>query len=115
MRRRRRVRAAAGPLGLTIASAGDVDYARHGHGYALRRRPEPAIAGLVAQALGPARHVLNVGAGAGSYEPADRRVIAVEPAAAMIAQRPATSRTSSERSPVPFRWPTPPSMPPWPP
>jgi hypothetical protein len=33
--------------------------------------------------------VLNVGAGAGSYEPLDRHVIAVEPSAAMRAQRPA--------------------------
>jgi SAM-dependent methyltransferase len=32
--------------------------------------------------------VLNVGAGAGSYEPLDRYVVAVEPAAAMRAQRP---------------------------
>jgi hypothetical protein len=40
-------------------------------------------------ALGDARTVLNVGAGAGSYEPADRYVAAVEPSAAMRAQRPA--------------------------
>jgi ubiquinone/menaquinone biosynthesis C-methylase UbiE len=33
--------------------------------------------------------VLNVGAGAGSYEPTDREVTAVEPSAAMRAQRPA--------------------------
>lgn len=32
--------------------------------------------------------MLNVGAGAGSYEPTDRHVIAVEPSAAMRAQRP---------------------------
>jgi SAM-dependent methyltransferase len=32
--------------------------------------------------------VLNVGAGTGSYEPADRQVTAVEPSAAMIAKRP---------------------------
>ncbi len=73
---------------MTVGPAGDVDYARHGDGYALRRRPEPRIARQVAQALGPAHTVLNVGAGAGSYEPADRRVVAVEPSEAMIAQRP---------------------------
>jgi SAM-dependent methyltransferase len=39
-------------------------------------------------ALGGARTVLNVGAGAGSYEPADRWVLAVEPSATMRAQRP---------------------------
>jgi SAM-dependent methyltransferase len=33
--------------------------------------------------------VLNVGAGAGSYEPQDRYVVALEPSAAMRAQRPA--------------------------
>jgi SAM-dependent methyltransferase len=32
--------------------------------------------------------VLNVGAGAGSYEPTDREVLAVEPSATMRAQRP---------------------------
>ncbi len=39
-------------------------------------------------ALGEARTVLNVGAGAGSYEPEDRYVVAVEPSASMRAQRP---------------------------
>lgn len=39
-------------------------------------------------ALGQARTVINVGAGAGSYEPEDRHVVAVEPSAAMRAQRP---------------------------
>jgi hypothetical protein len=70
------------------AAAGDFDYERGGGGYALRRRTDPRIAALVHAALGPARTVLNVGAGAGSYEPAGRRVAAVEPSAAMRAQRP---------------------------
>jgi hypothetical protein len=68
--------------------SGDVDYARHGIGYAGRRRTDPRIARLILSALGPARTVLNVGAGAGSYEPSDRRVVAVEPSEAMLAQRP---------------------------
>jgi SAM-dependent methyltransferase len=38
-------------------------------------------------ALGDADSVVNVGAGAGSYEPRDRRVVAVEPAITMIRQR----------------------------
>ena len=38
-------------------------------------------------ALGDAQTVLNVGAGAGSYEPNDRDVTAVEPSAVMRAQR----------------------------
>ena len=36
--------------------------------------------------------VLNVGAGTGSYEPADREVTAVEPSELMISQRPAGRR-----------------------
>lgn len=40
------------------------------------------------QALGDAKSVVNVGAGAGSYEPRDRMLIAVEPSETMIAQRP---------------------------
>ncbi|HWT94577.1 MAG TPA: methyltransferase domain-containing protein [Solirubrobacteraceae bacterium] len=65
-----------------------VDYEQHGHGYAARRRPDPRIAARVHAALGDARTVLNVGAGAGSYEPEDRYVLAVEPSATMRAQRP---------------------------
>lgn len=66
---------------------GDFDYEAHGAGYAAIRRPDPRIEALVHAALGDARTVLNVGAGAGSYEPADRHVIAIEPSAAMRAQR----------------------------
>ena len=69
-------------------SSGDFDYETHGHGYAHIRRPDPRIATLIHDALGDARTVLNLGAGAGSYEPADRHVTAVEPAATMRAQRP---------------------------
>ncbi|SDH14334.1 class I SAM-dependent methyltransferase [Nonomuraea jiangxiensis] len=68
--------------------AGDFDYDRHGHGYAQQRRTDPRIAARVEAALGQARTVINVGAGAGSYEPEDRHVVAVEPSAAMRAQRP---------------------------
>lgn len=67
---------------------GDFDYDTHGQGYAQLRRAEPRIAALLNEALGSARTVLNVGAGAGSYEPTDRYVIAIEPSAAMRAQRP---------------------------
>jgi len=70
------------------APAGDWDYERHGHGYTVYRQPDPQIAAQVHRALGPARTVLNVGAGAGSYEPEGRYVLAVEPSAVMRAQRP---------------------------
>ena len=69
-------------------SAGDVDYSRIGAGYALIRQPDPRIAAHILTAIGDARTVLNVGAGAGSYEPVDREVTAVEPSASMRAQRP---------------------------
>jgi SAM-dependent methyltransferase len=59
-----------------------------GEGYALRRRPDPRIASAIQAALADARTVVNVGAGAGSYEPADRIVQAVEPSELMISQRP---------------------------
>jgi SAM-dependent methyltransferase len=65
-----------------------VDYEVAGRTYAVHRRPDPRIAARVHAALGDARTVLNVGAGAGSYEPADRYVLAVEPSATMRAQRP---------------------------
>ena len=59
-----------------------------GRGYARHRQPDPRIQAAIDDALGPARTVLNVGAGAGSYEPADRRVVAVEPSTGMLQQRP---------------------------
>ncbi|MGO8874088.1 MAG: class I SAM-dependent methyltransferase [Acidimicrobiales bacterium] len=67
--------------------AGDVDYGLHGAGYATRRRTDQTIAALVHPALGPARTVLDAAAGAVSYEPADRHVVAVEPSEAMVTQR----------------------------
>ncbi|HEV7760645.1 MAG TPA: methyltransferase domain-containing protein [Acidimicrobiales bacterium] len=68
--------------------AGDFDYEHGGNGYARHRRADPRIAAQVHRSLGDARTVVNVGAGAGSYEPDDRHVVAVEPSAAMRAQRP---------------------------
>ena len=59
-----------------------------GHGYSWQRRTEPRIAARIWAALGDAHTVLNVGAGAGSYEPPGRQVTAVEPSAVMRAQRP---------------------------
>ncbi|MGW2251025.1 class I SAM-dependent methyltransferase [Kitasatospora sp. NPDC001660] len=70
-------------------SAGDADYGAIGGSYASYRRPEPRIAALIEQALGGARTVVNVGAGAGSYESEAFDVTPVEPSASMRAQRPA--------------------------
>jgi SAM-dependent methyltransferase len=58
-----------------------------GSKYAELRKPDRRIARIIESALGSARTVLNVGAGTGSYEPADRSVIAVEPSREMIRQR----------------------------
>ena len=68
-------------------SAGDANYGIIGGGYSTHRQPDPEIAEYIRRALGNARSVLNVGAGAGSYEPVDRDVTAVEPSASMRAQR----------------------------
>jgi SAM-dependent methyltransferase len=62
-------------------------YATLGVAYAVRRQPDPRIAALLRAALDGARTVLNVGAGAGSYEPRDVRVVAVEPSPVMLGQR----------------------------
>lgn len=59
-----------------------------GHGYATHRREDPRVRDQIHSALGDARSVVNVGAGTGSYEPADRSVIAVEPSLVMVSQRP---------------------------
>jgi hypothetical protein len=46
--------------------------------YAATRRPDPRLAARIHAALGPARTVVNVGAGTGSYEPGPpRQVVAV--------------------------------------
>lgn len=64
-------------------------YDRLGAGYAQTRRGDPRLASQIRAALGSARSVVNLGAGTGSYEPADLRVVAIEPSTLMIGQRPA--------------------------
>lgn len=59
-----------------------------GLNYAELRRSDSRISNFIHKALGSSRTVLNVGAGAGSYEPIDRDVTALEPSSEMIAQRP---------------------------
>jgi SAM-dependent methyltransferase len=58
-----------------------------GSNYAELRKPDPRVARMIERALGAAQTVLNVGAGAGSYEPAGRAVTAVEPSGEMIRKR----------------------------
>jgi hypothetical protein len=59
-----------------------------GGGYGDVRRPDPRIADQIRAVIGAAESVVNVGAGAGAYEPDDVWTVAVEPSDVMIAQRP---------------------------
>ena len=74
------------------------EYDRIGGTYAATRRPDPRIERQILTALGDARSVVNVGAGTGAYEPRDREVVAVEPSAVMIAQRPAGAAPARQAS-----------------
>jgi SAM-dependent methyltransferase len=76
-----------------------------GQDYRRYRQPDPRIHDAIVDRLGDARTVVNVGAGAGSYEPSDRLVTAVEPSPVMIRQRahdaaPAVQATATA---LPFR------------
>ena len=74
-----------------MSNIGDVNYDALGHDYSNLRKPDPRIAAQIHAALGPpttSRTLINVGAGAGSYEPTDRYVVPIEPFATMRAQRP---------------------------
>jgi SAM-dependent methyltransferase len=59
-----------------------------GRGYIAHRRADPRWEAAIAAQLGPGRSVVNVGAGAGSYEPTERTVVAIEPSLVMVSQRP---------------------------
>lgn len=63
------------------------DYNASGQDYAQFRQTDPRIAAYIHRALGDAVTLLNMGAGAGSYEPDDRYVVAIEPSAVMREQR----------------------------
>ena len=76
-----------------------------GRHYRHYRQPDARIAAAITSALGDAATVVNVGAGAGSYEPDARRVVAVEPSIEMVRQRPASSAPVVRASAIdlPFR------------
>jgi SAM-dependent methyltransferase len=80
-------------------------YDRIGRAYTATRRPDPRIAAAISAALGEARTVVNVGAGAGAYEPAAASVVAVEPSWLMIRQRsrPASRAVQAVAEALPFR------------
>jgi SAM-dependent methyltransferase len=62
-------------------------YDQIGGRYTSTRRTDPRIAAAILDALGAAGSVVNVGAGAGAYEPVGQPVVAVEPSRHMIDQR----------------------------
>lgn len=62
-------------------------YDEIGTTYSTTRVPDARIQAQIDRALGDAVTVVNVGAGAGSYEPVGREVVAVEPSAVMIGHR----------------------------
>jgi SAM-dependent methyltransferase len=77
-------------------------YDRLGVGYQYVRRPDPRLGKMIGEALGDAETILNVGAGTGSYEPADRQVVAIEPSAVMLAQHAGSRRVRGEAERLPF-------------
>lgn len=80
-------------------------YDSFGATYSRTRRADPRLADVVWPALGDAGSVVNVGAGAGAYEPSDREVLAVEPSGVMLAQRPVVAAPAiqawAEQLPLP--------------
>ena len=65
-----------------------VDYDNYAGDYRNYRRPDPRISAQIARWLEAVESILNVGAGTGSYEPRDGRVVALERSPGMIARRP---------------------------
>lgn len=84
---------------------GQGHYDRIGRQYTATRRPDPRLAAVILEALGAARSIVNVGAGAGAYEPAGQRVVAVEPSWEMIRQRSsgAAAAVQASAEALPFR------------
>jgi hypothetical protein len=69
-------------------TADDFDYESHDQGYAQRPRADPRIVARVSQALGTARTVLSVGAGA--YKPEDRYGWQLNPRLRLIVSNPSS-------------------------
>jgi len=80
-------------------------YDRIGTDYASMRRPDARWLARIHQALAGHRTLVNVGAGAGSYEPSFMSVVGVEPSQLMIRQRSASAapvvRGVAEQLPFP--------------
>ncbi len=70
-------------------------YDRIGRSYRRTRQADPRVAAAIRDALGDVGSVVNIGAGAGAYEP-PQTVLAVEPSRVMIGQRPAAAAPAVE-------------------
>src|SRR4051812_29810821 len=73
--------------------------------YTATRRPDPRVQSQLWDALHPARRVINIGAGTGSYEQGGPVIAAVEPSPVMLAQRArdAAPATRAVAEALPFR------------
>lgn len=78
------------------------EYDRIGVGYGFHRLPDPRLGAAIHEAIGQGETILNVGAGAGSYEPPDRSVVALEPSGVMLAQHPGRRRVRGAAEHLPF-------------
>ena len=83
-------------------SAPAARYDTIGVGYREHRRPDPRVAAQITAALGDARTVLNVGAGAGSYEPEDRLVVSIDASDVMLRQHGGRRRVKGVAEHLPF-------------
>jgi hypothetical protein len=70
--------------------------------YAAGRRPDARLAAIITTALGETATVVNAEAGAGSYEPAGRTVVSVEPSVVMLGQHPGQRRVRAAAEALPF-------------
>lgn len=77
-------------------------YDRIGVGYQQVRKPAPRLAELIRNALAGARTVVNVGAGAGSYELTDTDVSAVAPARVTFVPHPGRRKVLADAEELPF-------------
>lgn len=91
---------------MTVSAAGGhsttATYDRIGIGYGQVRQPDPRLAALIQDALAGARTVVNVGAGAGSYEPTHAEVTAVDPSQIMLDQHPGRRKVLAGAEQLPF-------------
>ena len=87
---------------MTAASTSLDRYDTIGVGYRRHRRPDPRVAAQIHAALGPAQRIIDVGAGAGSYEPDDRFVVALDASEVMLQQHSGARRLRGAAEQLPF-------------